>query len=274
MPDPKKKLVKIEGVGIVAFPSAMPDHKVAEAISTFQKSDYSDVPAFLKNSLDMGKVRQVQSTPTTATERHAIATVSDDDPYKVKVFATDLYGSPDRNHELTHTFQFTRNKSLPDISAPIKGTGIGIYDYGGLKGLQDSLTQKKTIADFNAEQQAQIVKDYKYLQDKYLEKAAQGKITPEELKHMYAIHQAYHPFVQQLAGMPGQNENLDRHPLLELIGAQKPLTIGTKPQAPGLPSYDTPGLGVVPADPLMGGQSQSILERVKKEAQKRRNGVQ
>lgn len=219
--------------------------------------DSSDVPAFIKNGIDMSRVRQVEATPQNAEDRNSIAAVGDDDPYKVKVYATDLYGPPIENHELSHTYQATRNPKL-NISAPIPrgASREQIYGYGGVQGLQNAINNKKTIADFNVEQQAEIVKDYKALQDKYLQKAKQGKITPEDLKQMYIIHQAYHPFIQQFAGMPGQQENLSRSPLLELLGAQKPVPIGGPPPAPGLPAYDTPGLGVLPADPLMGGQSQ------------------
>jgi hypothetical protein len=74
--------------------------------------------------------------------------------------------------------------------------------------------------------------------------------------------------------MPGTKENLQRNPLLELAGLQKPATIDRKPQAPGLPPYNTPGLGLLPADPLMGGKSQGTpvpkvsLAQVKQQAAK------
>ena len=73
--------------------------------------------------------------------------------------------------------------------------------------------------------------------------------------------------------MPGGEDNLNKSPLLELLGLQKPPTINTKPGAPGLPRYDTPGLGILPADPLMGGRSQATpvpimtLPLVKQEAE-------
>lgn len=287
MPDPKQKLVKVDGTGVIAFPSSMSDKDIAAAIKNHHSSsartapsvpnsddtntmpDYSDVPAFIKQGIDMGKVSQVVTPPHTDEDHISIAEVDTAEPYKIKVLSPDLYGPPIQNHELTHTFQSTRNKSLPQVSTNYSGKLSG-YNYGGVQGLIEARKQGKTISDFNYEQQAEMVKDYKVYHDQYLKKAAAGKITPEEEKKMYTLQQAYHPFIRQLANMPGISENLNRSPLLELIGAQKPATINTRPEAPGLPSYETPGLGVLPADPLMGGNSQSTIKKLVEEAKKRR----
>ena len=217
--------------------------------------DYSDVPSFLSKGIDMSKVRQVATEPQNQTERNATAEVDSTDPYKVKVLAPDLYGPPILNHELTHTFQDTRNTNLPQVSAPIKQSGRAAYDYGGASGLVALRSSGKTVSDLNAEQQADMVKDYKVFHDQYLKKAAEGKITKDDERAMYQAQQAYHPFIKQLASMPDQKINLDRNSLLELIGAQKPVEIRENPEAPGLPSYDTPGLGVLPVDKLLGGKS-------------------
>ena len=116
--------------------------------------------------------------------------------------------------------------------------------------------QGKTISNFNVEQQADIVKDYKVYHDKYLQKAKDGTLTEDDKRQMYAVQQAYHPFIQQLSDIPGAGENLKRNPLFELIGLQKPVPIAQAPKPPTLPPFDVPGLGVLPADPLMGGNSQ------------------
>jgi hypothetical protein len=215
------------------------------------------VPAFLQQGLDMSKVRQVATEPQTAEERVSTAEVSSDDPYKIKVLAPDLYGPPIKNHELTHTYQGTRSPNLKNISAPVPINQRINYDYGGVVGLKNALENHKTVADFNAEQQAEMVKDYKIYHDQYLQKAASGKITPQDEREMYVLQQTYHPFIKQLASMPGTNVNLNRNSLLELLGVQKPVPLGAKVEPPGLPRYDTPGLGVLPADPLMGGKSQA-----------------
>jgi hypothetical protein len=220
---------------------------------------YGDVPAFLQQGIDMSKVRQVVTPPSQEekTEKD-IAGVNSDDPYTVRVLAPDLYGKPVLNHELVHTFQDIRNKSLPPISRGVNDNDPNPYDYGGPQGLQAAAAHHKTIADFNSEQQAEIVKDYKVYHDAFLRKAASKKSTPEDARQMYILQQAYHPFIQQLAGIPGQDVNLDRSPILELLGVQNPVDIRSSPKPPGLPRYDTPGLGVLPADPLLGGKSQAI----------------
>jgi hypothetical protein len=122
--------------------------------------------------------------------------------------------------------------------------------------LQKARAQGKTISDFNYEQQADMVRDYKYHHDLYLQKAATGTITPADEARMYQLQQTYHPFIKQMAEMPGKDVDLKRSSLLELLGIQKPVEINRTPEPPGLPSYDTPGLGILPADKLMGGKSQ------------------
>lgn len=226
------------------------------------ENDFSDVPAFLKQGVDTSKVHQVVTTPTTDDEKKSIAEVDEFEPYKVKVLATDLYGPPILNHELTHTYQLTRAEGI-DPAQPVSGLDIKNYNYGGIKGLQNARAQGKTVSDFNYEQQGDMVRDYKVWHDYYLGKAAKGTITPADERHMYDLQQAYHPFIKQMAEMPGTNTDLKRSPLLELLGIQKPVDINRRPEAPGLPSYDTPGLGVLPADKLMGGKSQPTRTKKK-----------
>ncbi len=223
--------------------------------------DYSQAPAFLKQGIDMGKVKQVITKPVTQQEMSSTAEVSDNDPYTIKVLADDLYGPPIQHHELTHVYQFTRNKDVGPISTNPTLHGRYNFDYGGIKGLQDAHNAHKTITDFNYEQQAEMVKDYKWKHDQYLKKAAAGTITPADKRAMYELQQAYHPFIQQLSSIPGQDVDIKRNPLYELLGLQKPVDIRNNPAPPGLPSYDTPGLGVLPADPLMGGRSQSTVPK-------------
>lgn len=226
------------------------------------EKDYSQVPAFLQQNLDMDKIQQVVTTPQNSQERNSTAEVSSDNPYKVKVLDPGLYGPPILNHELTHTFQETRNPNIVP-AAPVLLQSRKSYDYGDIDGLEAAQKQGKTVSDFNYEQQAEMVKDYKARHDSYLKKAYQGKITPKEEREMYRLQQAYHPFIQQLASMPSNKENLNRSPLLELLGIQKPVPISGKSTTPGLPSYDTPGLGVLPSDPLMGGKSQNTSSKKK-----------
>lgn len=220
--------------------------------------DNSDVPNFIRQGIDMNKVRQVPADfPSEDTGKNVVAYVSPDAPYDVNVVQPDIYGPPIKNHELTHTFQQTRNPALGDISAPLDRHGkvatANAYDYGGVEGLKKAQQARKTITSFNDEQQAEIVKDYKGIQNKYLAKAKTEMLTDADKKAMYAAHQAYHPFVSQLAGMPGQDVKLNPS-LLDMALGRLP-KIDVNPAAPGLPDYSVKGLGVVPADPLLGGKS-------------------
>lgn len=201
----------------------------------------NSAPLFIRNSVDMSKVRQTVGAPR-ANETQALADVRpQEDPYSINVFRPDLYKNPDRDHEITHVFQETRNPQVQPF-AGTQGGGKDNFDYGGQAGLEKARLQGKTISHFNAEQQAEMVKDYKSKHDHYLELAKSGKMTPKDVRDSYALMQAYHPFISQLASMPGVNDNMK--------------TINTTAAAPGLPSPSVAGLGVIQADPLLGGMSQ------------------
>ncbi|ANZ36520.1 hypothetical protein BBK82_11040 [Lentzea guizhouensis] len=63
-------------------------------------------------------------------------------------------------HELTHAYQYQHGRSILSL-LPTAFAGFfmkGLYDYGGVEGLRG-----KTFADFNSEQQANIMADYYYL---------------------------------------------------------------------------------------------------------------
>ena len=215
-----------------------------------------DPPAFIKKGVDLKKVSEPETEPKTLQESQSIAAVSNDDPYKVEVYKPEFYGTGVRAHELTHTYQFTRNPDLNVSKNPPSGEPIN-YDYGWVPGLEKAQKEGKTVSDFNQEQQADMVEDYKRIHDMYLDKAKKGMVTPEDERAMYRAQKAYHPFVKQLASMPAKDVPVSSNPLLQLLGYKKPPTIDLKsPEPPGLPSYDTPGLGVLPADPLIGGRSQ------------------
>lgn len=62
-------------------------------------------------------------------------------------------------HELTHAYQYQHGRSvLSLLRTALAGFFVkSFYDYGGVEGLRG-----KTFADFNTEQQANIVADYYY----------------------------------------------------------------------------------------------------------------
>lgn len=246
-----------------------PQPPVGYILDEFKASkvpDSSDVPAFIQQGIDMSKVRQVPApAPQTVSDKNAIAYVNTKNPYEVNIVQPDLYGKPVFNHELTHTFQATRNPDLGEISAPlppVEDVTPKTYDYGGVEGLKKAVASGKAVHDFNAEQQAKMVQDYKAVQDKYLAKASAGEITDKDKKEFSDAHQAYHPLVKQLAELPDKNVKVSPTLLDTVLGRTIP-GINTKPEPPGLPAYDTPGLGVLPADPLLGGKSVSVPAKKK-----------
>ncbi|SDG80862.1 hypothetical protein SAMN05216553_111354 [Lentzea fradiae] len=63
-------------------------------------------------------------------------------------------------HELTHAYQYQHGRSVLSL-LPTAVAGFlrkSLYDYGGVEGLHG-----KAFADFNSEQQANIIADYYYL---------------------------------------------------------------------------------------------------------------
>jgi hypothetical protein len=249
VPPPGYKLDPFAG-----FPSPPPGY----TLNDFSHGpNTSGVPAFIQQGVDMKKVQQVPTAdPEEDTEHTAGAYVDNRSPYDVHVI-DPKFGKSDLNHELTHTFQFTRNPALGPVGADTDNThgppGLDVYDYGGRPELSKALDAHKTIADFNFEQQAEIVRDYKDIQDHYLEKARAGTLTEQDKKNLSESHRVYHPFVSQLAAMPGKEVNLTPS-LLDIARGKLP-TIDVTPPAPGLPDYSVKGLGVLPADPLLGDRS-------------------
>lgn len=227
----------------------------------------SSIPSFIRE--DVGPVTEtVQPAPqnqTPGTEKIAESL----SPGAISVYDQSQYTPQTRVHEMEHQFQQTRadgNIKLPGgyeipvfgdaaPTAPLNYTkgDLRNYDYGGEAGLVALRNSGKTSANLNSEQQADLVADYKAKQDAYLAKVKSGKAKPADLHAMSQTYQAYHPFVQQMASLPKGNGYVDA--VKHLLGLSTG-PLAPAPAAPGLPDYATPGLGVAPADPLMGGQSQ------------------
>jgi hypothetical protein len=257
----------VKGVppGLLAEPLQQPKGKMspvplrADSVDMGAMPSLMESPAFILQAVDVRGVSQSVKKPDQS-EKNFIADVDSDNPKKIEVFIPQKYGKDDMRHEMTHVFQSTRNPNITPY-ADTKGSGKDSYDYGGQKGLEKARLAGKTIANFNAEQQADIVKDYARQHDAYLAKAKAGKITKADEEAMYQLQQTYHPFIKQLASMPGVNENLKQHALAMLLRIQSAPVINMRPDAPGLPDYSVPGLSVLPADPLIGGFSQPTAKR-------------
>lgn len=238
----------------------------------------SSIPTFIQQGIDTSKVKQ-SVAPTSemgAPDVKGTETIAEAVPGKINVFDPSRYTPEVRNHEMTHELQAQQSDGTINLPGGYKLPVFGVhpatapvvhaygdprnYDYGGEKGLLQARASGKTAADFNREQQADMASAYKAKHDAYLAKVKAGTATPADLKAMYQTHEAYHPFIQQMANVPTSfAQSLPS--IKTVLGIGKPQPLAPAPAAPGLPSYDTPGLGVAPADPLMGGQSQPIRRR-------------
>lgn len=191
------------------------------------------VPAFARNIVDWSQVKEKLAPP----DGNEIASVNSDDPTTIRVSHPDAFTPALRGHEATHVAQWDRSDGVNpgmtiggDNEIPQKD-----YSYGGMPGLRAARAAGKTMADFNREQQATMVQDY-ISQSRIFENAAKkGKLEPGDLKDYAEVQEAYHPFIKQLAAQPEDDE------------------IDTHPEPPGLPPADTPGLGMMKPDPLLGG---------------------
>jgi hypothetical protein len=85
-------------------------------------------------------------------------------------------------HELTHVYQYEKlgSRYLTEAIYMLIKTRRDCYGYGGTAGLARAHEQKSCFADFNREQQAQIVQDY-------FSRQRNGEDVA-----------AYEPFIQQL----------------------------------------------------------------------------
>jgi hypothetical protein len=231
--------------------------------------DTSTVPDFIKKAVNVGSILQKvtpgSGTGTTAPRYETVA--ESNRPGEIDVYDPKRYDVRTRNHEMDHQFQETRADGAVQLPHGYELAPFGItkpyapkqypagdprnYSYGGDAGLVAARNSGKSMADFNMEQQADIVADYKAKQDAYLAKVRAGTATPADRSAMYQTEQVYHPFVRQLASVPSQLK--DMLPSVKTaLGFGKPQPLAPAPAAPGLPSPDVAGMGYVAPDPLLG----------------------
>lgn len=195
-----------------------------------------DVPDFLK---PVAASMRVVVEPPNGVD---IARVTAARPDVIQVNQRDQFGQPQLNHEVTHGFQFSRNPAVVRSleAVPIARTPnapMQSYDYGGIAGLLAARMKGKTIADFNMEQQAQMVKDW--------QSATKQAIASGDTARLDLVNRAYAPFIRQLANLPGKNESMTTM-------TERDLT----PPAPGLPpSAET---GIMEPNPLLGGVARAL----------------
>ncbi len=248
----------------------MPQSSEPKPPAGYTLAPLSDIPAFIRENVDPSKVQQVVMPPRTDDVK-GTETISQAFPGRIEVYHPEKYTKGTQTHEMTHEDQDARSEGtikLPrgyelapfgrhSSQAPEKyqtGTEKN-YDYGGEQGLLDAQKQHKGIGEFNKEQQADMVEDYQKKYNDYMAKAKAGTITQMDKRDMYQTYKAYHPYIQQMANVPKTFK--DTLPSISaMFGAKTPLA--PAPAAPGLPDYSVAGMGVIPADSLMGGKSVPI----------------
>jgi len=239
--------------------------------------DDSTIPTFIRKDLDTSKIQQSIQPKSAqgAPDMAGTETVAEATPGKIAVFDPNKYTTDVRNHEMEHEDQDTRSDGtiplgggykLPvfgshPTSAPVTGQygDPNNYSYGGEQALLDAQAAGKGVADFNREQQADLVSHYQAKQNAYLAKAEAGTLTPADENAMHQSYRAYHPLVQQLAAQPKSfSDSLP--PLKTMLGVGKPAPLAPAPAAPGLP-YGVAGLGVTPTDDLLAGKPVALPTR-------------
>lgn len=158
----------------------------------------------------------------------------------ISVTRPGMYDKPAAAHETTHVFQNTRNDQFQDLGnalLPNGTTSLKDYDYGGVKGLQTN--PQKTIANYNPEQQAQMVEDLT---------RAQGSLKPlmsrQQLQQWDNTKMALERPIRQLASIPAQDNSIggriDHYlhergfgdPIARIRGVLSPPTLNASPQPP------------------------------------------
>lgn len=196
---------------------------------------FQDEPEMFRGQLP--KVTMQQQAPKSFNGTQAVAAVDPANPSTINVYRPDLLTPYVQHHELTHSYQLSRD---PSVQFNQEQAGHGTYGHLGVNDMQQMQQQGKTAQHLTMEQQANLMADW---QDNN-EKIAKGGMTQQQAADAYAFNQAAHPFISQMAQWPKQGE------------ANAP--IDTSVAAPGLPSPQTPGLGMVAADPLYGQQASRI----------------
>jgi hypothetical protein len=162
-----------------------------------------------------------------------IADVNPDDPNTIRVREPGMFTNPVYTHEATHVYQMSRNPAVvKEIEGRYGGGRTGGFDYGGADGLLRAQQARKTITDFGPEQQARMVEDYQRL--------TKSAIAAKDTAQLDKLTQAYHPFLLQLARLPGRNDPMRM--------TKSDMT----PQAPEPPPSSVSG--VMMPDKLLGGQ--------------------
>jgi len=194
--------------------------------------EIQNLPTFLRPANANTKIEQAEAKTDPGVGPVA-ANVDPSNPNTILVRAPKYFTQPIQTHESTHVYQLSRNAPFVDHVLDA-GTGKSKgYDYGGLDGLEQAIKGRKTVADFNVEQQAQMVSDFQSLTADALKR--------QDAKALSRITAAYHPFISQLSKIPPKGADMTKMTQQDL-----------SPAAPSLPPSTVAGMPMLP-DKLIGG---------------------
>lgn len=149
-------------------------------------------------------VQQGQELPELAA-RNDIGTVAyvPNGGNAISVTRPYLYTPSVAAHEATHVFQNSRNDQFQDLEQSMmpRTDSLKNYDYGGIKGLQTN--PQKTIANYNPEQQAEMVEDLTSAQAQL-----KPKMSHSQLADWDATKTALERPIRQLASVPAQDTSI------------------------------------------------------------------
>lgn len=235
------------GVALVLIRGAMPQKLLQDTTNAGAPSWAS--PTIIPTS-------QGSATPGTA---YGYTDVANANKNGINVVNPSLYTKPIAAHEATHIFQNSRNGDFQRASDTLLPSGpltTAAYDYGGVKGLQAN--PQKTIANYNPEQQAEMVEDLT---------AAQANLKPHmsvpQLQQWDDTKNVLERPVRQLMAVPPQDKSLAGradewlatradpqfssldHPFTRLKGLFSQPTMNLAPQ----PAPDAPSVALGYANP-------------------------
>lgn len=210
--------------------------------------------------------RSGQKADTGNLQAKAIAQVSSDKPDTIQVYEPEKFDDSVKSHELTHVFQLSRDSSVPFKEQKSGPQTAAMYDYGGMKGLEENRKKGGSIISYDKEQQASIVEDY--------HRQTKEAIRNGDGKHLDQLKASYEPYLRELAALPAADHSVSKKVdealhtdfFTRVKNAISPEKIDAKPTVPTPPSGVSGG--VLTPSPLIGGKETSANGKPQGEAMK------
>ncbi len=196
-----------------------PTSPISSQHRPFTSKEISEMPKFMQDTARMSGMG-LAKTPDGRYVARVMGGGTD-----ITIDRPEWFDRATMAHELTHAYQNTRTREFQAPEADYEHDDK-TYDYGGMPGLLDARAQRKTIANFSVEQQAEMVKHYYDAHRDMVNLASQGKLSKSTAADFEEMKKAYGPFIRQLAGVPTEED------------LYKPITA---PPPPGVPGYEATG---------------------------------